>query len=61
MNSLNSLMDNRLFIKKCYFCGEASTEENPLYYYDFGDNTTTKIELCHKECWEKKERKESNA
>ena len=49
---------NRLFIKKCYFCSEPSTEENLLYYYDFGDNTTTKIELCHEGCRERKENNE---
>ena len=49
---------NRLFIKKCFFCGEPSIEENLLYYYDFGDNTTTKIELCHEGCRERKENNE---
>ena len=47
-------MDNRLFIKKCYFCGEPSTEENLLYEF----TTNEGYELCHEGCRERKEENE---
>ncbi len=51
-------MDNRLFIRKCFICGEPSTEEKPLYEYISRGNNY--YDLTHEKCWEEDEVNKNN-